>query len=232
MKITPDPEFRKYLIGTIRQREFHERTGVHCSDLIYCINKQAWRKSDPTEDTDEQTLLYSIGWATQRWLTGKDEDEPEVERDGIIVTPDALYDSCPWELKATYASSAHPIEDTPAYVRQVMAQCFVTGTLTARLSRFEIMGNWKWVYNRSPKPDKLAELVAEFGENWAEHPTLQAWKFEFTQPELDKFWEWMKDRRDKYLAVLGEGVQYPKPIALAPAQEFECNYCPYTERCQ
>jgi len=93
MNITEAPEFRAELIKQIAEREFSERTGVHCSDLIYCINKQALRKLNPRDDTDQETLIFSIGWATQRWLTGEGEDVEELEVDDIKVTVDALM--CP-----------------------------------------------------------------------------------------------------------------------------------------
>lgn len=93
MKIELAPEFRAELLKKIEQREFRERTGVHCSDLIYCLNKQALRKLYPKPTNDDTLLLFSLGYSTQRWLTGQDRDVPEKEVDGIIVTLDALV--CP-----------------------------------------------------------------------------------------------------------------------------------------
>lgn len=93
MNIVEDLVFRAQLLQRIGDREFKERTGVHCSDLIYCLNKQALRRIHPTANTEREILLFSLGWATQRWLTSQAEDEPEKEVDGIIVTCDALV--CP-----------------------------------------------------------------------------------------------------------------------------------------
>jgi len=93
MKILPDLEFRAQILKQIAEREFYERKGTHGSDLIYCLNKQALRKLKPIPNTDEEILTFSIGWATQRWLTGATRDVPEIEKDGIIVTLDALV--CP-----------------------------------------------------------------------------------------------------------------------------------------
>jgi len=93
MQIEEDAQFRAEIIKKIRQREFNERTGIHSSDLNFCLNKQALRKSQPKEDTEQEVLIYSIGWSTQRWLTNKEEDVEPIEVDGIIVTADAL--ACP-----------------------------------------------------------------------------------------------------------------------------------------
>lgn len=91
MQITVDEAFRAELLEKIRVREFSERTGIHCSDLIYCLDKQALRKLNTVVDDDSTILLYSLGYSTQRWLTGQDKDVPEKEVDGIKVTLDALY---------------------------------------------------------------------------------------------------------------------------------------------
>ena len=89
MKIAEDQEFKKKLLTKIEEREFSERTGVHCSDLIYCLNKQALRKSKPLPTQEHELLLFSLGLSTQDWLTGKQGDMDGIEVDGITVTPDA-----------------------------------------------------------------------------------------------------------------------------------------------
>ncbi len=89
MNITEDAQFRSYLLKQIEEREFSERTGVHCSDLIYCLNKQALRRITGEKPTEQELLLFSIGWSTQAWISGKFIDVPEVEVDRIKVTLDA-----------------------------------------------------------------------------------------------------------------------------------------------
>lgn len=232
MEITEDIQFRAELLKKIREREFSERTGIHMSDLNFCLNKQALRKFKPKEDTDQETLIFSIGWATQRWLTGQREDEPEKEVDGIKVTCDALYshksnvraEFVPWELKATYQSSSRPIMDNIHWIRQIMAQCYTQGTTQAYLSRFELMGNWKM----RPLKGATAEEKANF---IFERPTLHAYKLTFTQEELEKNWQWFKDRRELFVKMLETKELLPKVIALPPGGAWECNYCNYRGEC-
>lgn len=234
MEIKADPKFREWILNKIREREFSVREGIHMSDLNYCLNKSAFRRLYPLEDTDHETLLYSIGWATQRWLTGQDTDEPEREVQGITVTLDCVADGenamMPWELKATYQSNTKAIEENVPWLRQIMAQCYVTGTTEAKLSRFCLMGNWKWVY-RPSKPEKIAELVKEFGENWADHPTLEAYSLQFTQAELDKMWQWFLERKQLFQQILSSGKPLPRALALPSGQEWECEYCKYLKEC-
>jgi len=229
MQITVDEAFRKELIDKIQQREFSERTGIHCSDLIYCLNKQALRKSVDVPDEDATILLYSLGWATQRWLTGKDEDVPEKEIDGIKVTLDALTldvrdktlpdDATnamawvPWELKATFQSNNKPIAENTHWIRQIMAQCYVVAANTAYLTRFELMGNWK--FNKKGEPPDPANR----------RPTLTAFKFEFNQKELDANWKWLLERKEVYEKILETGKLVPKIVAIPTGQSFECSYC-------
>ena len=219
MNVVRDEAFEQELIYNIYQRELHNRVGVHSSDLIYCLNKQALRKLHPLSPVTSEILLFSIGWATQRWLTNKDEDEPEIIVDGITVTPDATYLNVPWELKATYQSSEKPITENVSWFRQIMAQCYVTKTLTAHLSRFEIMGNWKSIFGK--KEEKALESSRK--------PTLHAYSLSFTEEELQQNWDWLKERKDVYEKILSSGTLVSKPIALAQGMNFECNYCSYKE---
>ena len=227
MEVTRDLEFERYILDKIRKREFQERTGIHCSDLIYCLNKQAIRRILNTPSEDDEVLLFSLGWSTQRWLSGRIEDEPEVEVDGIKVTLDALYLDCPWELKASYQGSERDVTENLPWVKQLMAQCYACGTpdyasehYTARLSRFEIMGNWKWVFGK--KEEKLL----------AKRPTLSAWRFQFTRQEVVNNWLWLLDRAELFKGILATKVLLPKAIAMYSGTEWQCQYCKSPELCE
>lgn len=209
MNITEDLEFKQVLLKKIEEREFSERTGVHNSDLVYCLNRQALRRREPVENTERETLLYSIGWATQRWLTGRDTDEPEIIMDGITVTMDATFQLLPWELKATYQSSNKPVEDNVAWTRQIMSQCYVTHTTVARLSRLELMGDWK---------------IKD-----GNRPTLHAFRLEFTLEELARHWAWMQGRRGLFQQVLDTGEPLPRAVSLPSGMDYLCNWCAYKD---
>ncbi len=221
MNIQPSPEFREALLKKIEQREFKERTGIHTTDLLYCLNKQALRRLHPVPTLDNDLLLYSLGWASQRWLTGQDKDMPEEEQGGIIVTLDAvtINDDFPWELKATYTSNEKPIEENLAHIRQIMAQCYITGCTTAYLSRLEIMGNWKSIFGKKDEKD--------LPEN--RKPTLSAYKLEFTPDELCRNWEWLLERKGKFESILQSGMLLPKAVVIPSGQEYECNRCSYKD---
>ena len=226
MEIKEDPQFRAEIINKIREREFNVRTGIHQSDLNYCLNKQALRKFNPVEDSEQDVLVFSVGWSTQSWISGQTEDEPELEKDGIIVTRDALYQGVPWELKATWQSASKPIEENLQYIRQIMAQCYVQEVTEAYLTRFELAGDWGSIYPKgSTKAEKAAYRLAH------PKPTLHAYKLSFTQQELEKNWAWFKDRKELYQGILDTKKLLPKILALPPGGSWECSYCSYRGDC-
>ena len=247
MNITEDKEFRAALLRKIETREFHERRGIHQSDLTYCLNKQALRRIHPVVNTDADLLLYSIGWSTQRWLTGADEDEPEIEVDGIIVTLDALAPSgrrvfkkfgdtnievevdemIPWELKASFQSSARPVEENVPWLKQIAAQCYVKGVTSARLSRMEIMGNWKSVFGKKILDLEGNVIGNEKDLESSRKPTLTAWRFDFTTEELQRNWAWLIDRKEKFETLLQTGTLLPKIVAIPSGQDYEAERCSY-----
>ena len=137
----------------------------------------------------------------------------------------------PFELKCSYQSSSRPLEENHAWLRQLMAQCYVTHSLQGRLSRLEIMGDWGSVYLKGATKAEKEAYRAEH-----QKPDLHAYRFEFTQEELDDNWAWTKARRDLFQGLLDNRCVrlLPKEMALPSGQaSFECSYCPslYKERC-
>jgi len=227
MIVTRDDAFKDFILKRMAERELSDRSGVHSTDLVYCLNKQALRKVRKLAPTEDEQLRYAKGYSTQRWLTGTFEPDTAIELDGIVVTPDTLValgvgdKLIPWELKSTDQSSGKPVEENIAWIKQIMAQCKVTNSLTAKLSRLENMGDWAWVFPRgATKEEKKANKLN------SKHPTLSAWNIEFTQEEIDGNWEWLKRRREDFLTVR-EGFLLPRAAALATGQEWECEYCPF-----
>jgi hypothetical protein len=220
MIIVKAEEVKEELLKEINDREFSERVGVHCSDLIYCLNKQVLRKALPLLPQEHSILLFSLGWSTQRWLTGKDKDEEPVEVDGILVTKDALREGIPWELKATFKSSTKVIEEEDSWLAQIKAQCYTMDVLEAYLSRVEIMGNWKSIFGKKEEKD--------FPEN--RKPTLSVFKLIFTKEELEDNWNWLLSRKKLYLKLLADfkknNVLLPAALSLPINHAWECGYCP------
>lgn len=127
----------------------------------------------------------------------------------------------PFELKATFKSGDKGIEDEDSWLKQVLAQCYVTKTNQAFLTRLELAGNWKSIFGKKEEKD--------LPEN--RKPTLHAFQLEFTQEELDENWAWLLDRRNLFKKILDEGKLLSKGYALPPNHEWEAGYCKYKEIC-
>ena len=224
MKISEDPIFKKELINQIYQREFSERTGIHCSDLIYCLNKQTLRRLQPLEPDEHEILLFSLGWSTQRWLTGQIADEQERTVDGITVTCDELFQDIPWELKCTFQSNERPIHENDSWLKQIMAQCYVHECTEAYLTRLELMGNWKSIFGKKEEKSRP--------EN--QKPTLHAYYLSFEPDELKANWLWLKNRAKIFSRMVESGKLISPKMALPENHTWECEYCPekYKELCQ
>lgn len=133
----------------------------------------------------------------------------------------------PYELKATYQSANRAIEDNAHWIRQVEAQCYVTGTTEAYLTRFELMGDWGAVYPKGKTSEEKDAYRAKHPR-----PTLHAYKLTFSQEEIDKNWRWFLGRKEEFLQVIETGKLLPKAAALAPAGSYECQHCSYTKECE
>ena len=121
----------------------------------------------------------------------------------------------PFELKATFQSSNKDIMENTHWIRQLMAQAYVTKSLVAYLSRFQLMGNWKSIFGK--KEEK------SLPEN--RKPTLHAYQLDFTQAELERNWAWLKERRDLFQSLLDGAPMLPKVISIPSGQQWECSYC-------
>jgi len=98
MKVSKDPEAKAEILRRMREADFQDRTGIHQSDLVYCINKSYLYKTEPVEPSESDVLRWGRGVASQRYLTRKLHDVETVELDGIQVTPDAFFCPCCGEV--------------------------------------------------------------------------------------------------------------------------------------
>jgi len=204
-----------------------EREGVHVSDLILCLDKtyHSWTKGTPSLDLPTK-LLFHQGHAFQSWMTGKLEDEPTIELDGILLSPDWFVENVGGEplyceIKSTYMSSKN---ETPAHwLVQMMAYAKALDVLKFGLVRLNLMGNYKWIHG---KKEEKAE---------AEHPTLTPLIYYFTQEEVDSNWNWLSERRDVLLKGLNEGKppSWYIPDYMGPTANggWQCKKCLQRDVC-
>ncbi len=188
MKIKENPEKRQALFDTIRARGHYDdvREGIHLSDLLFCNYKSYYRKKGLTAPlSDEQVLLFMTGYAFQYFLfpkktycdTGK---EKTYEKDGIICSPD-VEDEYITEIKMPLAEvkstrmnmSKFRVEDNQHYIEQCAGYCCVKEVLSCDLIVFFVMGNYAPPF-----------------------PNTKIFEINFTEEELEDYWEEFLRRKD------------------------------------
>lgn len=92
----------------------------------------------------------------------------EIEKDGIIMSPDGLDIEC-WSLeeyKLTWKSSNHDVRDNHKWMMQIKGYCYALQTTECLLRVFYINGNYR---GSGPqyKVFRLTFTPGEIAENWA-----------------------------------------------------------------
>lgn len=171
------------------------RTGIHVSDLLYCLRKTYFRRVNEIPITDRMQLLFAIGKAMHNYLH-PGQGEQSVEVDGILCSPDNTEDKS--EIKTTRSNSDkfNP-SDMPKWERQMMAYCKALGVKVYNLDAFFICGNYKPPF-----------------------PTLRTFEYTFTEGEIESNWQWLKARRD----ILVKALETDTPPA-KDCEEWECKEC-------
>lgn len=147
--------------------------GLHISSVISYLSEKIGRRDNGM--TREQLDQYAIfGRIWEQYLADRTFTRPryerigEIEKDGIIGSPDAV-DTHEWavqEYKCWWRSSNKPIEDSREAFWQIQAYCYMLGMTRASLHVAFVCGNW-----RPPIPE------------------TRAWDITFTVPELKANWE-------------------------------------------
>ena len=110
MKVEADSALRTAALDLLRS-EYQlgeERPGIHQSALSYCLTKTFWAQDEPIPPSDEEAILFSIGFGMERVLLRPAEDMPEAfEVDGITLSLDSLQAfDIPVDLKSTRMRAA------------------------------------------------------------------------------------------------------------------------------
>jgi hypothetical protein len=71
----PDSQLRNELIGRLRDKYITDREDwPHLSEVIYCLTKSYFERTDPIQVTEKELLYFSIGFALEdvllriRWV--------------------------------------------------------------------------------------------------------------------------------------------------------------------
>ena len=212
MNITENDELSRRLVDHLASlygiRE--KREGIHLSTLIYCLKKQQMDAGEfNIVPTDEEVMLFALGWGLQDVLTPKDVETPTLEKDGIVYRPDMVFplDDYVIELKTTRMSGkkGDKREFPETWLKYMMGGCYITERNTYDLAVLWMMGNYAPPF-----------------------PYIKSYRFEFTHDELVNNWQWLTHRFNIYKEALETGNKLP-PYAYA--EKWECEHCRYKMVC-
>lgn len=162
-------------IGHISQEQSQPRSvGLHVSAIVNYLSQSLGRREN-SFSRDDLDAFAVVGRMFERYLAEALFTPPryhrpgEIERDGIIGSPDAVDcdDGAVVEIKATWKSSRHDIQSFREYWWQQMAYCYMLDVNVSRLYVFYVCGDWS-----PPKP------------SWPP----RAWEAEFSRSELANNW--------------------------------------------
>ena len=162
MLITENKELYGKIIQSLRSK-FGEREGIHLSDLIYCLRKAYFRKTNQAPDaSDEQLMMYVMGMAIQNWMFP--EPEKVIELDGIACSPDVASGI---EVKSTRKSMGKfNVMEMEHWLKQIKGYCKVMGKTEFDLVTFFVCGDYKPPFPKLGIPKTLTFTPLEIEENW------------------------------------------------------------------
>lgn len=184
-----------------------KREGIHLSTLVYCLTRSFFDQVAPIEPTDEEVMLFSLGYGLQDVLTPADTETPTYELDGIIFRPDfvmKLAGDQHCELKTTRMSSKRA--DFPqTWVEYIMGGCYIRGVQSYELSVLYMLGNYAPPF-----------------------PTIHSETLIFEEDELEINWGYLLSRKAIYEDALAENLA---PVPFTYCKSWECSKCRYRLQC-
>jgi hypothetical protein len=185
-----------------------KREGRHLSTLVYCLTRGFLDNSIPPEPTDEEVMLFALGYGLQEVITPSQATTPTYSKDGITYRPDMLLDIPNFglvEVKTTRKSMKNP-EINESWLAYIKGGCYIRDTNSYDLSVLYMMGNY------SPP-----------------FPKIKSCRLTFTQDELQSNWDYLVQRND----ILNKCIEVklpPEPCKFC--YEWECSYCRHKTICQ
>jgi hypothetical protein len=206
-----NPELRQKMLDHLASKyKINEvREPNHLSSYVYCLTKTYLEQKQASEPTEEEVMLFSLGYGLQDILTPWDAETPVIEKEGIIYRPDMLFDRyglC--ELKTTRKSARnHLYSDALAdtWLDYMRGGCYMMDTQQYNLIVLYMMGTYA-----PPFPRVYADQIT------------------FTVDEIQSNWDRIVTRK-MILDVALESGKPPQPFKYN--YDWECRYCRHNLLC-
>src|SRR3990167_1676449 len=216
MRRVENPELKrrilKHLADLYKIKEVRESN--HLSTYVYCRTKAFLDQKQTIEPTDDEVMLFALGYGLQDVLTPKSAKAPKYEVDGIIYRPDMSFTPAPAEveqlveLKTTRRSAKYHFvdEEIPeTWLEYMMGGCHLRGTTQYDLIVLYMMGAYS-----PPFPQMYSDT------------------FFFDEEEIEDNWQMLLQRKQVLDTALATG-QMPTPFQ--NNYSWECRFCRYKLVC-
>ena len=211
MKRVTNPELERKVLNHLADlyniKEVREPN--HLSSYVYCRTRTFLDQQQAAEPTDEEVMLFSLGYALQDVLTPKDATAPLINKYGIIYRPDMILTGRLNEIKTTRKSAKNHFNDEAlpeTWLEYMLGGCYMMDSKVYDLIVLYLMGNYA-----PPMPQIYADT------------------FTFTQAEIEDNWQIIMNR--KY--VLDTALESKKiPTPYEHCNLWECQYCRHSLVCQ
>jgi len=206
-----NPELKRkileHLASLYKIKEVREEG--HLSSYITCRTKSFLDQKQTTEPTEQEVMLFSLGYGLQDVLTPPDATAPVITRDGITYRPDMILSNRLNEIKTTRKSAKyHYLDDSlpVTWVDYMMGGCYMMEKTEYDLIILYMMGDYS-----PPFPQIYAETI------------------QFDEEELELNWRMIVDNK----SVLDDAIAtVTPPEPFKNCYDFECRYCRYNLVCQ
>lgn len=182
---------------------------------MYCRTKAFLDQKSAVEPSDQEVMLFALGYGLQDVLTPPIAEAPIYEQDGIVYRPDMVFKlpasevEILTELKTTRKSAKyHFMEDSlpETWLDYMKGGCYLRKTSRYDLVILYMMGDY-----HPPFPDIYAETD------------------EFTDEEIQENWQKILARK----VVLDDSLSTnTPPEPFKNCYDWECKYCRYQLVCQ
>jgi len=176
----------------------------HLSSAVYCITRAFWESTTPCDPSDEELMLFALGYGLQDVITPTGATAPTFTKDNIIYRPDFVLKVGDTELgeiktsrmglKTLEASIPHTWE---CYIK---GGCYIREQLTYNLSVLLII------------PSKIRSETLTF-----------------TPEEIADNWDRILERKMVYDIAIRDNTP---PAPGSYCYEWECKSCRYKILCE
>lgn len=187
----------------------------HLSTYVYCRTKAFLSQKQATEPTDEEVMLFALGYGLQDVLTPKGATAPVYKQEGIIYRPDMSFQPLLTEieqlveLKTTRKSAKYHYIDEhlpETWLDYMKGGCKLRGVNEYDLIVLYMMGGY------SPP-----------------FPQIYCDRFTFTADEIEQNWQKLLKQK----AVLDEALATDTmPTPFQNNYDWECRFCRFLTVCQ